>query len=156
MFFTRSSSETRSARGQRPAVSWSQSALQLQGSPSAAQTTRERWKVCLPLFFLLFFSNNKSKRNCLQSPARLNKHFVSLCRWWSSTANRVRQPCVWTARRASTGSMWPCLCGTSSSSTRPCWRRSWMPYAAGGGLALGWSSQNICFTSGVQKLQHLA
>lgn len=42
MFSTRSFNETPSAHGRRPAVFWSQSVLQLQGSPSAAQTTRER------------------------------------------------------------------------------------------------------------------
>lgn len=45
MFSTRSFNETPSAHGRRPAVFWSQSVLQLQGSPSAAQTTRERWEA---------------------------------------------------------------------------------------------------------------
>lgn len=57
--------------------------------------------------------------------------FVSPRRWWSSTASHARRPCVWSARRASTGSMWPSPCGTWWSSTRPCWRRSWTPSAAG-------------------------
>lgn len=67
-FFTRYCNETQSACGRRPAVSWSQSVLRLQGSPSAAQTMRGRWEAfcdasaltsshqCCPMFFS--FSNN--------------------------------------------------------------------------------------------------
>lgn len=47
MFSFRSFNETLSAHGRSPAVSWSQLALQLQGSLSAAQTMRERWEALL-------------------------------------------------------------------------------------------------------------
>lgn len=47
MYCIRSFNETQSARGQRPAVCWNQSVLQLQGSRSAAQTTKERWEALL-------------------------------------------------------------------------------------------------------------
>lgn len=147
MFLTRSFNETQSARGQRRAVSWSQWVLQLQGNLSAAQTTRERWVTLQPshhftkkasISLFLVTTNVKSKL-ILYSPYKWMSftEFVSLCRWWSSTASRVRQPCVWTVQRASTGSMWLFLCGTLWSSIRLHWRHSWMQYRAGADLIPG-------------------
>lgn len=147
MYCIRSFNETQSARGQRPAVCWNQSVLQLQGSRSAAQTTKERWEallryatqvITLPKFLSMLFQAVIGVKG---TECYINFFFckrmtrsVSLCRWWSSTASHVRQPCVWSAQRANTGSTWLFLCGMWWNSTRLRWRHSWMPYTAGGGL----------------------
>lgn len=150
-FFFRYCNEIQSVHGRRPAASWSQSALQLPGSPSAAQTMRGRWDIndashSDHFNFFPFF--RLTKKELPAKPSRTEPWsascikwcalawFVSLCRWWSSTASHVRRPCVWTAQRASTGSMWLFPCGTWWSSTRLCWRHSWMPYAAGEDLTV--------------------
>lgn len=80
MFLTRSFNETQSAPGRRPAVSWSQSAPLLQGSPSAAQTTRERWealtKIALPLLFSAIINVKETEPEIPSlSPARVNELF---------------------------------------------------------------------------------
>ena len=75
MFFTRSFNEIRSARGRRPAASWSQSALQPQGSRSAARTTRERWEVCLPLLFCFLAMDNVKETARKAQQERACKHF---------------------------------------------------------------------------------
>lgn len=74
-FFSRYFNEIQSVHGRRPAASWSQSALQLPGSPSAAQTMRGRWDIndastqwplqLLPVFKLI-------KMNSLQKWAGLS------------------------------------------------------------------------------------
>lgn len=137
LFLLRSFNETQSALDRSHAVSWSQWVQQRLGSPSAAQTTRERCEALLwychrnssvHLFCFQQYLIYECWKNLTQSSA----HSVSLCRWWSSTASHVRRPCVWTAPRGSIGSTWLFLCETWWSSIRLHWRHNWMQYKAGG------------------------